>query len=359
MNGIFLRFGCLAVCVIGLLAGRPAAAQDYVDRYARTVNSSALDLGIQPLSYPSGVIAAVMRHDRLLQVELERFGTPLITHAFKRGADMLPLINDHKLDAGLVGDMPATVVAASKKVWIVGLVEVSLNAVVTRGGARVSDLAGKRIGYVPVSTAHSTLIQGLTSAQLKTSDVTLVPLTNSELPTALARGDIDAMAGWEPAISLALAANRDNRIVFRSQSVDYFLISRDFEKRSPDAARALVAGYVRAFAWMRQSQKNVEAAARWVLGEGQAFAAVPIDMSVAQVAALTRSGILDVPSAPVIVMQPGVTPLKAEYDLLQSLNKLASDAQWEHVASSFEYDGLRRVLADPRKYEIRRFDYAP
>ncbi len=359
MERFFMRLAVIASSALLLLVCGTAFAQDYVDRYALVANAATLDMGVQPLSYPNGVIGTVMRHDRILQVQLAELGTPLKTHAFKRGADMLAPINEQKLDAGLVGDMPSVVVASTQKVWIVGLAEVSQNAIVSRGGDRVKELAGKRVGYVPLSTAHSTLVQGLSAAQLTASDVILVPLSIGQLPGALARGEIDAIAAWEPAISQALAADRDNRIVFRSQSVDYFLISRTFADQSPEAARALVAGFLRAFGWMRQSQANVEQAARWVLEDGQAFTGSSIKLPVSQIVAITRDGVLNIPSAPVIVMTNGNTPLKAEYDLLDALKQLPPGAQWEHVASSFGYDGLRQVLAQPRQFKTRTYDYAP
>lgn len=360
MDRTVSRLACLTACLVALLSNSVACADEYFDHFGLTAQSATLDFGGQPLSYPNGVIAAVMQHDRILQGQLTRLGAPLKAYAFKRGADMLTLLRDNKLDAGFLGNMPSTIAAAAANgVWVVGLVEVSQNAIVTQGGARVDDLAGKRIGYVPISTAHSVLMQGLKSAQLGLADVTLVPLSNEELPKALASNQVDAFAGWEPAISLALAANQRNRIVFRGQSVDYFVISKNFEKQAPAAARALVAGFARAFEWMRRSQKNVETAARWVLADGQAFVGKPVGVSVTEVVATTRSGILTVPSAPAIIIPPGTVPLKGEYDLLQSLGKLPSDAQWENVASSFQYDGLRQVMRDPRKYEIRRFDYAP
>lgn len=354
------RLLILTSCIVALLFSTTASADEYFDHYGLKPHSTSLDFGGQPLSYPNGLIATIMQHDRILQSELARLGTPFKAHSFKRGADMLPVLHDNKLDAGFLGNMPAAIAAATANgIWIVGLVEVSQNAIVTHGGARVADLAGKRIGYVPVSTAHSVLMQGLSSAQLRVTDVTLVPLSNDDLPTALADNRVDAFAGWEPAVSLALVANKRNRIVFRGQSVDYFAISKSFEKQSPAAARVLVAGFARAFEWMRRSQKNIETAARWVLADGQAFTGHPIDVSIAEVVSTTRNGILNIPSAPSIITSQGTSPLKDEYDLLQSLGKLPSDAQWERVASSFQYDGLRQVLREPRKFEIRRFDYAP
>lgn len=347
-----LLAGVIAVCAAG-----SAVAQTYVDRYALVPHSAELDIGVQPQSYPNGVIGAVMRRDRLLRAELSKLGVPLKVIPFKRGADMLPLIGDARLDAGLIGDMPSTIAAAAGKVWIVGLVEVSQNAILTQGGSRVQDLAGKRIGYVPVSTAHSTLMRGLASAGLRASDVKLIELSNAELPDALARKEIDAFAGWEPAISLALAANPKNRIVFRGLSVDYFVLNREFERESPEAALLLVAGFARSIEWMRRNPRNVETAARWVLADANAFSGASAEVAVSQVAAITRSGILNVPSAPVIVKTPGELPLKSEYNLLKSLGKLSADERWDHVVASFEYAGLNQVMADPRKYALRKFDY--
>lgn len=354
------QFARLACCLAGVMIWMTAGsawAQDYVDRYALAAGSAELDVGVQPQSYPNGVIGAVMRRDRLLRSELSKLGTPLKTHAFKRGADMLPLISDARLDAGLIGDMPTTIAAAVGKVWIVGLAEVSQNAIVTYGRSRVQDLAGKRIGYVPVSTAHSTLMRGLASSKLGSADVKLIPLTNAELPGALARKEIDAFAGWEPAISMALGASAQSRIVFRGLSVDYFVLSRAFERASPEAARVLVAGFALSIEWMRRSPKNVEAAARWVLADSKEFTGTATEVPVSQVVAITRSGILNVPSAPVIVKTPGEQPLKSEYDLLKSLGKLPVDERWDNVVSSFQYDGLRQVMAAPRQYALKSFDY--
>jgi sulfonate transport system substrate-binding protein len=357
MNSGLCSLNWVVTCVLAALMVGPVAAQDYVDRYAMAPNSVDLDMGLQPLSYPNGVIGAVMRRDRILRAALLTLGTPLKVHAFKRGADMLPLISERKLDAGLIGDMPTTIPASQGQVWIVGLAEVSQNAVVAQGGARVEDLAGKRIGYVPVSTAHATLMRALASARLGAHEVKLVAMGNADLPDALARREIDAFVGWEPVISMALAANPKNRIIFRSESVDYFVIRRDFEQASPEAARVLVAGFVRAIEWMRRSPQNAQKAAKWVLADGGEFLGSPVSVPVSQVVAVTRSGILNIPSAPVIVKSAGAEPLKAEFELLKSLDKLPGDGRWDHVAASFGYEGMGQVMANPRQYALRRFDF--
>ena len=337
----------------------PARADDYFDRYGLVPSSPALDLGAQPLGYPSGVISSVMRRDRQLQSSLAAMGRPLTVHAFRRGADMVGLLSDHRLEAGLLGDMPTLLAASTGSVRIVGLVKQSSTAIVSGGGAQVSELAGKRIAYVPVSSAHNTLLQGLASAGLGEADVKLLAMGVDDMPQALARGDIDAFAAWEPAPSIALASSDKNRIVFRGLSADYFVIDRAFEMRAPEAASALAAGFVRAIEWMRRSQKNVETAARWVMADSAAFTGKAPAGSVAQVVAITRRDILSIASAPAIGMMPGVpTPLKSEFEFLRKLGKLPANAKWENVEAALAYDGLSRILSEPRQFGIRVFDYA-
>ena len=336
----------------------PVSAQEYFDQYGLVSQSSTLDLGGQPLGYPSGVISAVMQRDRILQQALNAIGHPLKVHAFRRGADMVGLLASHRLEAGLLGDMPTLLAASSRSVLVVGLVKQTSTSIVAAGVTQVQGLKSRRIGYVPVSSAHNTLLQGLASVGLSETDVTLVPLGVEDMPQALQRGEIDAFSAWEPAPSLALSQGEKNRVIYRGLTSDYFVIDREFEQRAPEAARMLVAGFVRAIEWMRQSQKNLALAAQWVLADGQGLTGKASAATADQIMVITRRDLLGVPSAPVIVRTATATPpLKNEFEFLERLGKIQSPGTWGNVADAFSYDGLRRVLADPRKYQVRVFDY--
>ena len=102
---------------------------------------------------------------------------------------MVALLADHRLEAGLLGDMPTILAAATANVWVVGLVKQTSTAIVAKGDTQVRGLAGKRIGYVEASSAHHTWLQALASAGLSESRVKLVALGVDEMPEALARGD--------------------------------------------------------------------------------------------------------------------------------------------------------------------------
>lgn len=341
----------------GLFIATAAHSQEYFEAYGLAPASAATDVGVQPLGIPSGVISAVMARDRVLQKALAQAGLPLKTHPFQRGADMVNLLAQRRLESGLLGDMPTLLAASSGNIWVAALVKQTSTAIVAKGVTQVRGLQGKRVGYTEMSSAHHTLLQGLASAGLQESQVTLVPLRIDEMPDALARGDIDAFAAWEPAPSVALARSDANRIVFRGLSADYFVIERDFARRKPDAALLLVAGFLRAIEWMQRSNRNVEKAATWALADGQAFSGKPPAIGVTQAVAITRREILDIPSAPAIPLSADNFPLRAEFQFLAKLGKLPTGARWENVQMAFGYDGLSRVLGDPRKYQTTFFDY--
>lgn len=342
----------LALCLPGL-----ADAEEYFDRYELAPASATVDLGVQPLGYPSGVISAVMRHDRILQKALAGAKQPLKMHPFRRGADMLTLLAERRLEAGLLGDMPTILAAAAGNVWIIGLVKQAPTAIIAKGDVQIRGLAGKRIGYVEASSAHLTLLQGLASAGIDATQVKLVSLAVDAMPDALERGEIDAFAAWEPAPSIALGNSDKNHIVFRGLSTDYFVIGQDFVKRSPQAALQVVAGFLRAIEWMRRSQRNLDKAAHWALADSETFSGKPVSISLSQIASITHRDILDIPSAPAILTSHDASPLKDEYQFLTKLGKLPADAKWENLEAAFSYDGLARVMAEARAFQLRTFDY--
>lgn len=320
-------------------------------------SATAVRVGIQPLGIPSGVISAVMRRDRILQAALKPQGGGVFQPHF-RGADIVTLMADNRLEAGLLGDMPTLLSTVQGKAVIVGLVKQTSTAVVGRNIASVAELAGKRIGYVDSSSAHHTLLSALNSVNLKEHQVKLVKLPVADLPDALAHGQIDAFAAWEPAPSVALSENSANRVIYRGLTSDFMVLDRKFIKQCPDQALQLIASFVRAIEWMRRSRSNLEQAALWVKLDSEAFSGKAMTLPVAHVVRITHKEILDIPAAPSIPGRLSTPPLKDEFEFLAGLGKLPPDAKWQFVAEAFRYDGLAQVLKEPHKFQISVFDYA-
>lgn len=62
----------------------------------------------------------------------------------------------------------------------------------------IADLRGKRVAHTPGTSSQYFLVDMLGTAQLRVEDVTLVTLEGPDMPKAMASGEIDAMAMWEP-----------------------------------------------------------------------------------------------------------------------------------------------------------------
>ena len=339
------------------LLGMLACCLSFFGAAFAQVTKAGVSVGIQPLGIPSGVISAVMQRDRVLQRALQASGGVRFV-PFAKGADIVPKLAEHQVQVGLLGDMPTLLATVNRQGVIVGLIKQTSTAIVARGVVQLSDLAGKRIGYVPMSSAHHTLLQGLRSAGLREDQVRLVALPVNDLPDALARGELDAFAAWEPGPALALAVDRRNRVVFRGRTSDYLVLDRAFVESSPEAALQVVAAFARAIEWMRRSQVNLNQAVQWLKQDVQAYVGKPLSLPDEQIARITRQDILDVPAAPVIPGRLTNPPLHGEFDFLRSMGKLPPNASWDAVMAAFQYDGLATVLAQARRYNLSAFDYA-
>lgn len=69
---------------------------------------------------------------------------------------------------------------------------------VDRGIREPGDLVGKRIGFVPATTSHMSLVRYLAFKGIDVGQVTLVPMTPPAMQPALIRGDVDAISIWQP-----------------------------------------------------------------------------------------------------------------------------------------------------------------
>jgi ABC-type nitrate/sulfonate/bicarbonate transport system substrate-binding protein len=69
----------------------------------------------------------------------------------------------------------------------------------------IADLKGKRVGIWPGSTQEVFILERLRMEGLSVKDITPVRIFFSEMPIALARGDIDAYVGAEPGPSVSLS----------------------------------------------------------------------------------------------------------------------------------------------------------
>ena len=99
--------------------------------------------------------------------------------------------------------------AVGEPVVVVGAMSNKGMGVIAKAGSdvkTVKDLKGKKIGIWPGSTQEVFIMERLRMEGLSIKDVTPVRVPFGEMPAMLARGDIDAYVGAEPAPALSITS---------------------------------------------------------------------------------------------------------------------------------------------------------
>ncbi|HEX4872582.1 MAG TPA: ABC transporter substrate-binding protein [Nevskiaceae bacterium] len=191
-----------------------------------------------------------------------------------------------------------------------------------RGIAEVADLAGRRIGFVPRTNAQFFLDSFLLVHRLSAT-TTRVALTPASALPALVRGEVDALAAWEPILSRGRAQLSAGFSEFQAPEVYTFrfnLVGR----------RAYV-------------QQNGTAIRRMIRALHQANLALRSDPAAALAAIRPRLGTLD----PGLVLQPADYQTVLDQALLMALEDQARWALRQGlVPTQSQPDFLAHLAAD-------------
>ena len=111
--------------------------------------------------------------------------------------------------------------------------------------ATLKDLKGKRVAIWPGSTQEVFILERLRMEGLKIRDLEAVRVSFSEMPTALARGDVDAYVGAEPGPGLSLFTGIGKIVEYPYStamgSLNMIMAAhRDTLEQKPDLARIVL-----------------------------------------------------------------------------------------------------------------------
>jgi ABC-type nitrate/sulfonate/bicarbonate transport system substrate-binding protein len=119
----------------------------------------------------------------------------------------IPALTEGKADAATNAETQAVLRSTARPDIrvILTVAEYGYRVVARRsaGISAASDLRGKKIATSLNSSAHFYLAKTLRAAGLSERDVTVVGLAPPDMPSALVRGEVDAISIWEPAAESA------------------------------------------------------------------------------------------------------------------------------------------------------------
>lgn len=158
------------------------------------------------------------------------------------------------MDIGVMGNVPAiSGIAAGQERDIIGIAyngEKTLGILVQMDSdiKSVEELKGKKVGLVIGSISQDYLNAMLVDAGLKMQDVELINLGVSELETALATGQVDAVAAWNPEL-LEIQANGSGKLLADGTGVyageNVIVANKAYVAQNPDIARIFMEQYQR------------------------------------------------------------------------------------------------------------------
>jgi sulfonate transport system substrate-binding protein len=327
--------------------------------YRLEQDGKTVHIGIQPLWICEGNVAEVMKRDVILQRGLRELGLDIRFHAFLKGQDVDFFVRRGDLQGGMCGDMPTLAIASDTEVTVFALVDRGFNSIVANRFILLKDLKGMRIAYPYGSFSHHVLLDALSSEGLNERQVTLVPMDVAEIPEAFRRGDIEAFAAWEPAVSLALKMNPKGSVIHRSRYLGFIFFRKDFADNHPEAVRQVLASEIRAIRWIHKDKQNIRQSGQWATDAGKVFGMGKFDISSEEYSRIAMESCESnlVPIIPEADLQDNAH-LAREFEFLKELGHIAKTSSWSEVKDKFDRSVVRELLKQPKKYHLDEFEYA-
>lgn len=212
-------------------------------------SSSTVRLGFQATTWGATAIVAEAAGT------WKAVGANVTTRALSSGKDVRDGILGGSLDAGSLGVTPFIVGAAKGEVVAVAVGAYAGNTLAVVVGKdsdiqSVADLKGKKIGSQVGSTTNQIFVDQIaSSAGLGESDYQLVNIKFQDMYSALATGQVDAFAGVDPTVTLAVAKG-DGRVLTTYEKYDrtplYLCFTKKFIDEHPEEVQKTVDGWVAA-----------------------------------------------------------------------------------------------------------------
>lgn len=232
-----------------------------------------------------------------------KLGLDVKVDVMPSGVEISNALASNSVDVGLFGTFPfLTAVARGVPVVLIGHTwnnalnnpQSEILSVIAREGSgiKVGDLAslkGKKIGVTRGAGGEPYIVGLLSQVGLSPTDVTLVNTAPSNMATALASKDVDAITSWEPWPSAALTKVKGAYKVIYGGCKSCYDAGTVVTTRKAIADKSkelglFIQGYAQAQHWARQHRDEAaEIATRWIPGLDAetlklAFKTLPIDV---------------------------------------------------------------------------------
>ncbi|QBE63320.1 sulfonate ABC transporter substrate-binding protein [Pseudoduganella lutea] len=231
---------------------------------APSAHAETIRIGFQK----GGGLLTMMKRQGNVEKAFAAAGTAVKWVEFPAGPQMLEALNAGSIDVGTTGAPPPIFAqAAGIDVVYVGAEPppVASEAIIVKPGSpirTVAQLKGKRVAFAKGSGSHLLLVAALNKAGLTIRDVQPIFLGPSEARAAFDGGSVDAWVVWDPYLAAAQKAYGARVVADYTgllQANGFYLASRAFVKRAPQAVGTLLEQIALAGKWANAHQQDMVA----------------------------------------------------------------------------------------------------
>jgi NitT/TauT family transport system substrate-binding protein len=246
-------------------AAATLAAPTALRAQSRTVKMGALRLvhSMPPYFYEKFAPAGI-------KIEIVVFDSP---------TDGKNAVVTKSVDFGTFGIAAAILgAAAGEPIVVVGALSNKGMGIISKAGSdmkTIKDLKGKKVGIWPGSTQEVFILERLKMEGMSVKDITPVRVPFGEMPTMLARGDIDAYVGAEPGPGLSISTGQGQLVEYPYGTAMgglnmIFGTHADTVAKDPDLIRMMLKTHRQAVEFMTENTQAVVDASVQKLGANRA-----------------------------------------------------------------------------------------
>jgi NitT/TauT family transport system substrate-binding protein len=251
---------CLAVILIALFAIFALSSGSAWAKPEKFKVAWSIYVGWMPWDYAN--------HSKILQKWADKYGIEIELVRM----DYIPSVEAYvakKVDACVMTNMEALDMPAASgittSVIIMGDFSNGNDAVLTRDGLGIKDLAGEEIYLVELSVSHYTLVRALEMNGMQESQITLVNTNDSDIaPAFIANRDQRAVVTWNPLVMQILQEPGVSKIFDSSQIpgeiLDCMAVRTDVLNENPELGKALAGAWYEVMHIMSQRGSTADEA---------------------------------------------------------------------------------------------------
>lgn len=324
-------------------------------------SDSIINIGIQPLYMPTGLILEVIKRDKILNETLATLGKKIEYHSFLKGADVNFFLQKGTLDGGVGGAMPALSASFTSDIIIPIIIQKGNISIIARNPMLTNDLKRKRIGYAYGSISHFFILELLYSEGFTEEMVSLIPMEISEMADALHNNEIDLYSSWEPNVAADYKQHPDSYVTFKKITNGYLYFSADFVQQNTKVVNHMLAALLRAITWMKSDRDNLLLACDWNLQEMEKLTGKKSILNADEIADLALRDILGYLS----IYESAISEeeflynssLHKEFDFLLKISKKEVNFDWEHTINSFNNNLIIEIMEHPKVFQLYNYNY--